>query len=110
MACQDLLTPGLCVGIDCEHAGSVDCLRIVEHCLQKSVTDRYQSALDVRNELRSLRREVSSGGLPSASMPSVAPAAMSSAGNVAAVSSAQSVAATPESAPASEHTPAWNCA
>jgi TolB-like protein/Flp pilus assembly protein TadD len=35
--------------------------RVVQHCLEKNPRDRYQSALDVRNELRSLRREVDSG-------------------------------------------------
>ena len=35
--------------------------RIIGHCLEKSVTDRYQSALDIRNELRSLRNELGSG-------------------------------------------------
>jgi adenylate cyclase len=35
--------------------------RIVAHCLEKDPTDRLQSALDIRNELRGLRREVDSG-------------------------------------------------
>ncbi|MFQ5701455.1 MAG: protein kinase [Acidobacteriota bacterium] len=35
--------------------------RIIQHCLEKVPTDRYQSALDVCNELRSLRAEVESG-------------------------------------------------
>ena len=35
--------------------------RIIGHCLEKNVIDRFQSALDVRNELRSLRREVDTG-------------------------------------------------
>ncbi|MGB5551047.1 MAG: protein kinase [Thermoanaerobaculia bacterium] len=35
--------------------------RIIEHCLEKDPEARYQSAKDVRNELRSLRREVDSG-------------------------------------------------
>jgi TolB-like protein/Flp pilus assembly protein TadD len=35
--------------------------RIVQHCLEKDPEARYQSAKDVRNELRSLRREVDSG-------------------------------------------------
>jgi TolB-like protein/Tfp pilus assembly protein PilF len=42
--------------------------RIVGQCLQKKPTDRFQSALDIRNELRGLRKEVDSGisinGLP----------------------------------------------
>ncbi len=37
--------------------------RIVHHCLEKKPSDRLQSALDVRNELRTLRREVVSGSL-----------------------------------------------
>ncbi len=35
--------------------------RIIEHCLEKNAEDRYQSAKDVRNELRALRKEVDSG-------------------------------------------------
>ncbi len=35
--------------------------RIVERCLEKERENRYQSALDVRNELRSLQKEVESG-------------------------------------------------
>ncbi|MDX2472168.1 MAG: tetratricopeptide repeat protein, partial [Candidatus Krumholzibacteria bacterium] len=35
--------------------------RIVARCLEKEPKDRYQSALDIRNELRGLRREVESG-------------------------------------------------
>ncbi len=35
--------------------------RIIQHCLEKDLEARYQSAKDVRNELRSLRREVDSG-------------------------------------------------
>jgi len=35
--------------------------RIVSHCLEKDSRDRYHSAIDVRNELRALRKEVESG-------------------------------------------------
>ncbi|MBD3856617.1 MAG: protein kinase [Acidobacteria bacterium] len=35
--------------------------RIIQHCLEKDPESRYQSAKDVRNELKSLRREVDSG-------------------------------------------------
>lgn len=35
--------------------------RIIGHCLEKSVADRFQSALDVGNELRSLRKEIAPG-------------------------------------------------
>ncbi len=35
--------------------------RIVRHCLEKDPEHRYQSALDVRNELADLKREVDSG-------------------------------------------------
>ena len=41
--------------------------RVVQHCLEKDPRDRYQSALDVRNELRGLRREVDSGMVESGS-------------------------------------------
>ena len=47
--------------------------RIVQRCLEKDPRKRYQAALDVRNELEGLRREVdsgvarsSSGGVPAA--------------------------------------------
>ncbi len=36
-------------------------LRIIHHCLEKDPARRYQSALDVRNELEALRREMDSG-------------------------------------------------
>jgi len=35
--------------------------RIIDHCLQKDPEARFQTAKDVRNELRTLRREVESG-------------------------------------------------
>ena len=35
--------------------------RIIEHCLQKEPRDRFQTARDVYNELRALRKEVESG-------------------------------------------------
>ena len=35
--------------------------RIIDHCLEKKVTDRFQSALDIRNQLRTLRKELDSG-------------------------------------------------
>ena len=37
--------------------------RIVQHCLEKEPSRRYQSALDVRNELESLKKELASGTL-----------------------------------------------
>ncbi|MCH8146406.1 MAG: protein kinase [Planctomycetes bacterium] len=36
--------------------------RIIEHCLEKDAEQRFQSAKDIRNELRALRKEVDSGG------------------------------------------------
>ena len=36
--------------------------RIIEHCLDKDAEHRFQSAKDIRNELRALRKEVDSGG------------------------------------------------
>jgi len=35
--------------------------RIIKHCMAKKPDDRYHSAIDVRNELRSLKQEVTSG-------------------------------------------------
>jgi len=46
--------------------------RIVQHCLEKDPEARYQSAKDVRNELRSLRREVDSGTVTTGSGVSLA--------------------------------------
>jgi TolB-like protein/Flp pilus assembly protein TadD len=37
--------------------------RVVQHCLEKDPRNRYQSALDVRNELKGLRREIDSGAV-----------------------------------------------
>ena len=36
-------------------------VRIIDHCLRKDPEERFQTAKDVRNELRDLRREVESG-------------------------------------------------
>jgi non-specific serine/threonine protein kinase len=36
--------------------------RVVEHCLEKDAAKRFQSALDVRNELEALRDELAKGG------------------------------------------------
>jgi len=44
--------------------------RIINHCLQKEVSKRFQTALDVRNELEELRAELSSGRLQGVSVPS----------------------------------------
>jgi TolB-like protein/Tfp pilus assembly protein PilF/predicted Ser/Thr protein kinase len=41
--------------------------RIIQHCLEKDPEVRYQSAKDVRNELKSLRREVESGSVTTGS-------------------------------------------
>ncbi len=44
--------------------------RVIRRCLEKDPRRRYQSALDVRNELDDLRREVDSGEMDAASTPS----------------------------------------
>ncbi len=41
--------------------------RVIRHCLEKVPSLRFQTALDVRNELEGLREEVSSGAAPSSS-------------------------------------------
>ncbi len=51
--------------------------RVVRRCLEKDPDKRYQSALDIRNELQSLRREIDSGVSRTAAVPP--PAASSSA-------------------------------
>ncbi len=48
-----------------------DLSRIVAHCLEKDPADRLQSALDVRNALRTLREEIDSGAVVSSSRPGV---------------------------------------
>ena len=57
--------------------------RIIQSCLEKDPRDRFQSALDVRNQLKSLQKEVESGAytsisgsaatVPAAGAPTVAP-------------------------------------
>ncbi len=47
--------------------------RIIRHCLEKEPERRYQSALDVRNELEDLRREVESGVVHTESVAMPAP-------------------------------------
>ncbi len=44
--------------------------RVIRRCLEKDPRRRYQSALDVRNELDDLRREIDSGEMEAASTPS----------------------------------------
>ncbi len=41
--------------------------RVIRHCLEKDPSQRFQTALDVRNELEGLRQEVSQGSAPSGS-------------------------------------------
>ena len=43
--------------------------RIVRHCLEKDPGRRYQSALDVRNELEALKKEVDSGIVHTETLP-----------------------------------------
>ncbi len=38
--------------------------RIIQRCLEKAPTERYQSAIEVHYEMKALRREVDSGELP----------------------------------------------
>ena len=52
--------------------------RIVDHCLKKDPRERFQTARDVLNELRDLRKEVDSGDATSASSHSQEHAATSS--------------------------------
>jgi adenylate cyclase len=55
--------------------------RIIEHCLQKEPRDRFQTARDVYNELRALRREVEAGVL-AGHPPASGPAAFPSSGSM----------------------------
>jgi serine/threonine protein kinase/tetratricopeptide (TPR) repeat protein len=48
--------------------------RIVRHCLEKDPKKRYQSALDLKNELQGLEEEVASGHLRPASSSTAIPA------------------------------------
>ncbi|HKI84569.1 MAG TPA: protein kinase [Candidatus Krumholzibacteria bacterium] len=52
-------TPQLLTELKPELPGPLS--RIVMRCLEKEQDNRYQSALDIRNDLRELRREVDSG-------------------------------------------------
>jgi TolB-like protein/Tfp pilus assembly protein PilF/tRNA A-37 threonylcarbamoyl transferase component Bud32 len=49
--------------------------RIIRHCLEKDPQRRYQSALDVRNEIEGLQKEVESGEVPVSSMSAATPVA-----------------------------------
>jgi len=49
--------------------------RIIRHCLEKDPQRRYQSALDVRNEIEGLQKEVESGEVPVSSMSGATPVA-----------------------------------
>ena len=60
--------------------------RIIDHCLQKDPEARFQTAKDVRNELRALRREVESGDLGQASQIQTSSPAAIAASTPAAVS------------------------
>ena len=46
---------------ECRQDAPRHLVRIIDHCLQKDPEARFQSAKDVRNELRALRKEVESG-------------------------------------------------
>ena len=48
--------------------------RIIRRCLQKNPTERFQSALDIRNELKELQNEFLTGTLTSLQNPNVASA------------------------------------
>ncbi len=52
----------------------VELSRVIRRCLQKNPSDRIQSALDIRNELRELQTEFLSGTLTSLQNPNVAAA------------------------------------
>ncbi|MGB7490757.1 MAG: protein kinase [Thermoanaerobaculia bacterium] len=49
--------------------------RIIRHCLEKDPQRRYQSALDVRNEIEGLQKEVASCEVPVSSMSAATPVA-----------------------------------
>ncbi|MGB5342544.1 MAG: serine/threonine-protein kinase, partial [Thermoanaerobaculia bacterium] len=51
--------------------------RIIRHCLEKDPQRRYQSALDVRNEIEGLQKEVESGEVPVSSATAAVPLASS---------------------------------
>jgi serine/threonine protein kinase/tetratricopeptide (TPR) repeat protein len=46
-----------------------DLERIVSRCLEKNPRERFQTALDVANELRGLRKQLERGGVPAAAPP-----------------------------------------
>jgi len=49
--------------------------RIIRHCLEKDPQRRYQSALDVRNEIEGLQKEVESGEVPVSTTSAATPVA-----------------------------------
>ena len=55
--------------------------RVIHRCLEKEPRERYQSALDVHNELKGLRKEVESGSatVASGTMPAAPPASTTAA-------------------------------
>ena len=80
--------------------------RIVRHCLEKDPKKRYQSALDLKNELEGLKQEIASGQLRPASSSTAIPAQpLSSAGGapVQPVSGSGLI----EAQPAAKSKPRW---
>ena len=71
-----------------------DFARIVRRCLEKDPDDRYQSAKDLRNDLRALRDDIRSGELPPLTprSSSTVPAARRHSGAVLAIVAAAMVA------------------
>ena len=47
--------------------------RLIQHCLEKDPERRFQTAIDLRNQLDDLEREVASGQVPISSVTEVAP-------------------------------------
>ena len=73
--------------------------RIIDHCLQKDPEARFQTAKDVRNELRALRGEVESGISAAASHPQVGPVSGSASGRAPLSAASGPMAATAGSRP-----------
>jgi len=65
--------------IEARHDAPRALVRIIDHCLQKDPESRFQNVKDVRNELRTLHKEIETGAIATSRPPATAPTAAASA-------------------------------